>query len=1079
MKRLLGVTSLVLAAALSGAAQTSTVQVSGVIQDASGAIVAGAKVTITNISTSAARAVESGGDGSYLITNLPPGAYKLEAAKDGFVTYVRTGIVLQVGSSPQMNVTMKVGAVTETVEVSANATMVDTSTTAVGQVIDRARVVDLPLNGRNATQLIGLSGAAVAYNTGSNPSGTGLVNNLDYPTVAAYSVSGGQGNATNFFLDGGVHMDPRTNVGLPLPFPDALQEFKVETSSLPANYGSHPGGAVNAVTMSGTNALHGSLFEFLRNGAMDARNFFAPVHDSLRRNQFGGVAGGAIKKDKLFFFVGYQGTTERTAPVTNVAFVPTAAVLQGNFQSFLAPPCQARQVNLAASSGAVNNIVPASLLNPVALKYAALLPPTTDPCGKVLYGVPTRDDENQVIARADWQRTANDSIFFRYFVADYSQAAYSDPKNLLASVTSPGLADRVSSAMLGDTYVLNPSTVSSLRLSFSRSAIFRTNAPGVPTMQQLGSNIYAPVPNYLGQIFVIGAFQPFAIPGYSVTNIWGVSESISTTVRGHQLSFGVNFNHTQLNGLGPYQMNPRLIFNGQLTGNSVADLMLGKVDTFLQGNGQIGADRQNSPALFVQDNWRISSRLQINLGLRWDPFIPQHQILNYASDFSQAGFYAGQTSKVYVNAPPGLTFPGDAGFPGQSDVFPRYGDFAPRFGLVYSPSGNGTDTIRAGYGLFYDSSYLWNTLHVPLNAPWGNTISLSAPPGGLSDPWQGYPGGNPFPTALNPAANTAFPVDAAYVFEPVNAHATYVQQWNVAYSKQLGSDWVLTATYLGNKTTHQWLGRELNPAVYSPGATTATQEARRVMIRANPATGKYFGSAIQIDDGGNASYNGLLLSANHRMSRHFSIGANYTWSHCFDQGEANQDIVNTYQDPNNRRVEWGNCNSDLRHIGNVSAILESPKFGPRWVQAIASNWQLSGIFTAHSGGWLTVVDGTDVSLTGIGLDRPNAIGGASLANPAITKWFNTAAFQKQTAGTYGNAGRSVVAGPANWNLDSGLWRTFTMAERFKLTARFEAFNTLNHARFNAPVTTLSAGNFGQITAAQDPRILQMALKLAF
>lgn len=1082
---------LVFAASFRCEAQTQTVEVSGAVKDSTGAAISGAQIKLMNVDTSAVRTAETGSDGAYVFTNLPTGPYRLEATKAGFVTYAQTGIVLQVGTSPQVNVTLKVGAVNERIEVAANATMIDTTSTAVGQVIDRDRVMDLPLNGRNATQLIALSGAAVAYNSGSNPNPSGLVNNLNYPTVAAYAVSGGQGNATNYFLDAGTHMDPRTNVGLPLPFPDALQEFKVESSSLPANYGSHPGGSVNAVTMSGTNTVHGDAFEFLRNGDLDARNFFAPVHDSLRRNQFGGVVGGAVKKDKLFFFLGYQGTTERTAPVTNIAYVPTAAVLQGNFQTVLSPPCTKAQVNLSPSSGAVNNIIPKTLLNPVALKFAGLLPATSDPCGKVIFGVPTSDDESQGVARIDWQPSQKDSIFFRYFVSDYSLKPFYDKTNILTAGVNPGLADRVTSAIAGDTYVLNPSTISVFRASFSRSAVRRVGADGVPTMTSLGSNVTSEVANYLGQFSVSGYFAENypsgAIPGYVITNVFGVSEEVNMTLHAHQLAAGFNLTHTQMNGDGEFQMNPRMLFTGQLTGNALADLMTGSLDTFLQGNGQIAADRQNAPSLYLQDNWKVSSRLQINTGLRWDPFIPQHQILNYASDFNQSAFYAGQGSKAYVNAPPGLTFPGDPGFPGQSDVFPRYGDFAPRFGVVYSPRGQGTETIRAGYGIFYDSSYLWNTLHVPLNAPWGNTITLTAPPGGLSNPWQAYPGGNPFPTPLNPPSTTAFPLDATYVFEPAHAHATYVQQWNVAFQKQLGGNWLISATYLGNKTTHQWLGHELNPAVYSPGATTATQEARRVMILANPATGKYFGSTIQIDDSGNASYNGLLLSANHRFSQNFSILANYTWSHCFDDGEANQDILNEYQNPNNRKGEWASCASDLRHIANVSAIFQSPKFGPAWVQAIASNWQLSGIFTAHSGGWLTVTDGTDISLTGLGADRPNLVGNPNLANPTIAQWFNTAAFAKQAAGTFGNAGRGVVEGPSGWNLDAGLWRTFAIKERLKLTARFEAFNSLNHPQFNAPSTgnsyiasaQLSSPNFGQVTSAQNPRILQVALKLVF
>src|SRR5215813_6459991 len=311
--------------------------------------------------------------GSYVFANLPVGPYRLEASLAGFSTYLQTGIVLQVNSNPTINVVLQVGQVSSAVEVQADANMVETHSNVIGQVVDQQRVAELPLNGRNVTQLIALFGAAVP-NTGG-----GLASNLNYPTVAAFSIAGGQNNATNYFLDGATHIDSRTNVGLPLPFPDALQEFKIETSTLPANYGSHPGGAINVVTKSGTNEFHGDAFWFVRNGSFNARNFFAPVRDSLKRNQYGGVLGGPIAKDKLFFFQGYEGTIQRTAPATNTAYVPTADVLAGNFQSILAPPCQARQVNLPASI-ANNNVLLPGLINPVALKVTALLPVADDPC---------------------------------------------------------------------------------------------------------------------------------------------------------------------------------------------------------------------------------------------------------------------------------------------------------------------------------------------------------------------------------------------------------------------------------------------------------------------------------------------------------------------------------------------------------------------------------------------------------------------------------------------------------------------------------------------------------------------------
>jgi hypothetical protein len=1075
-----------LSAAACWAQITATSQMSGSVQDSTGLAVPGATVTLTNTETGAARTVNTKEDGSYLFTQLPAGSYGLRVVKDGFNTYNQRGIELQVDSNPQINVTLAVGAVTQEVTVQASAAMVETHSNGLGQVIDQQRVVDLPLNGRNVTQLISLSGAAVP-NTGG-----GLVNTLDYPTAASFSIAGSQGNATNYFLDGGTHLDLRTNVGLPLPFPDALEEFKVETSTLPANFGNHPGGAVNAITKSGTNTIHGDLFEFVRNYIFDGRPAFATVRDSLHRNQFGGTFGAPIIKNRLFIFGGYQGTIERTAPATNISYVPTAAVLQGNFQTILSPACQGgKQINLLASSGAVNNIVPQSLLNPVALNFAKLLPVSSDPCGKLQYGVPTIDNENQEVVRADFQRTASDSLFFRYFITNYTLQAYYDKSNLLTANTA-GLNDGVQSAVMGDTRVINSTTVNSFRATFARTSVLRHDADGIPTLAQLGSNIYAPIANFDGQFSVSNYFSAGgALPGYVFTNSYIVSDEVALTKGAHQLAIGFSWIHPQMNGNGQYQINPGMTFNGTLTGNALADFMTGSLDTISQGGGQVSRDGQNIPSLYIQDSWKVSRRLQINTGLRWDPFIPQHTKYGYAAQFNPAAFYAGQGSKVYPQAPPGLTFPGDPGFPGKSDTSPRYADFAPRFGLVFDPRGKGVETIRVGYGIFYDSSYMWNTLHVPLNPPWGQTISLTAPAGGLSNPWQAYPGGDPFPFPPATSSTAKFPIAGVYVFEPANAHPTYLQQWNVAFQKQVKS-WLFSATYLGNHTVHQWLGTQLNPAVYVPGgpctllgvtynpcSSTASTNGRRQFALANAATGQYFGSVAEIDDGGTASYNALLLSAQHRFIQHFSWLGNYTLSHCLDQGEASQDIGSMYQDPRNRLANSGNCANDHRQIFNNSLVVESPNFASHWAERIAGHWQASAILTDISGAWLNVTDGVDNSLTANNNDRPSLVGTWQLSNPTLHQDFNTVAFAKSPAGTFGNAGRDIMPGRANWDLDVAVWRSFTFMERKSIDFRAEAFNAVNHVQYGNPNTSLNAATFGQITSSANPRIVQMALKFRF
>jgi len=1223
MKRVFALLLLVCFPLLYAHAQ-ATAQISGTVLDASGAAIAGAQVQITNTGTNAVRTVQSSDDGSYSFPNLPIGPYKLDVSKQGFTTYVQSGIVLQVNTNPTVNVTLQVGAVTQTVEVQANAAMVETqNTSGLGQVIQPEQVNDLPLNGRQATQLILLSGAAV-NNTGVG----GVANNLDYEGpggsgVVAYSVAGSQGNATNYYLDGSLNMDFRTNVGEPMPFPDALQEFKVESNALPANEGSHPGGSVNAAVKSGTNSFHGDLFDYLRNTAMDAytERFVqsngkppagAPVPDNLKRNQFGGIIGGPIVRDKLFFFYGYQGTRERVQGGTTTVQVPTTATLAGDFTAMLAPPCQKTQVYLNdayVTAHDSNVLLPSLLSTPsaaVAAKLVPYLPTPTDACGTAVYTTKTSDDENQSVMRGDWQRTQNDSIFLRYFITNYTLFPnYTNHDILTAS--APGLADRVQSVDIGDTHILNPQLISSLRVAFLRTATVRTSPAGIPTWSQLGAAVTSQVANYTGQNSVSGYFSPTdpAFPGYDYENTFEISETIGWTHGAHQMTFGFAGEHVQMNNDGLFQVNANFTFSGSITNNALADFVTGNSGTLKQGNGQLGRDSQNMPALFFQDNWKVSRTFQLNAGLRWDPFIPQYTKYKQASDFNLANYYAGTESSVYPNAPPGITFPGDSGFNEKSDTNAHLWDFSPRLGIVWDPRGNGRETIRAGYGLFYDTSVLWNTMHIVLNPPWGLTLSLTpnvqnfisnttnpacgagcnADAGTIANPWYNYAGGNPFPAPLNPPSSFVFPQHGTYVFENQDIKPSNVQQWNVSFQKQLGANWLISASYLGSKTTHQWAGYNLSPAVlitagmsapgiisdagvtptsgsctllyggtaianevtFNPcngngtsslsaktqgactppaapcGISVTNDNARRALTLANPTEGPLLdGGIVQDFSSANAAYNGLLVSAQHRLSQNFSVLTNFTWSHCMDQTEIGQDIGNAFENPSNRKADWGPCASDRRRILNLSIVAQSPHHSQRLLQALLGDWQGSGIFTATSGSWLNVTDGEDVSLTNVGADRPDEIANPFVAGPVAANpnpacqiaagtssggvngiapttlhtmlaWYNPCAFVAAPLGSYGTLGRDAMLGPGNWNFDAAVWRTFPISERFKLDFRAEAFNAFNHFEMGNPGTGLFSGNIntsnpnltgrsttaGYIGSAAAPRIMQLALKLTF
>ena len=519
-RALLGIVVLVLATDGTASAQAiAGSQLSGVVRDATGGAIPGAEVTMIKTDTGAIRTVFTGADGAYALPNLPVGPYQLKVALQGFNTYVRDGIVLQVSSNPEVNVTLSVGAISEQVTVTADTSMVETKNTGVGQVIDNQRIMEIPLNGRQVTELIFTSGLAT-----SAPAGD-LNTNKNFPTVTI-SVAGGQANGITYIMDGGTHNDPFNNLNLPTPFPDALQEFKVETSALPARYGYHAASAVNLVTKSGSNQVHGDLFEFLRNYHFNARNFFAPQRDSLNRNQFGGTLGAPIIKNKMFLFGGYQGRVERSNPATTISFVPTQAMLNGDFTSITSPACNSgRQLNL--TGGFVGNRIDPSRLSPVALNFLKHVPVSSDPCGRLQYGIPNNNTEHQGLAKIDYTINSNSSLFARYFYAVYDNPATYDGGNVL-TLSRTGQNNQVHSFVLGHNQILSGSTLNSLHITINRTLNDRP-LPSFFSATDLGSKVSSLVPGYVG-VNVTG--NGFSVgsgatnPGYFNSKGWQVADDL-------------------------------------------------------------------------------------------------------------------------------------------------------------------------------------------------------------------------------------------------------------------------------------------------------------------------------------------------------------------------------------------------------------------------------------------------------------------------------------------------------------------------------------------------------------------------
>ncbi len=1061
-------------------------QIQGTVTDPSGAAVPGAAIKATQTDTGVVRTVNTGADGGYVLPNLPIGPYRLEVSKEGFSSYVQSGVVLQVATNPTVDVALKVGASSEQVQVEANAAQVETEATGVGQVMENRRILELPLNGRLATDLIQLTPAVINQ---------GVAGAGGFPNTGNVVVAGGQSSGVAYFLDGSLFNNPWDNANMPFPFPDALQEFKVDTSALTAQNGMHAGASITAVTKSGTNGFHGDAFDFFRNGDLNARNFFAPTRDTLKRNQFGGTIGGPIKKDKIFFFFGYQGTKTRQDPSTTNAFVPTAAMQQGDFS--------------ACPSFGNLKIAP-SLLDPASLKLAAALPPTSGPCGNTTFGEVTKIGEGQYVGRVDYQISEKQSLFARYTTTSYYRPpSYTFTPDNLLSTGQGGFDDRTQSTIVGDTYLISPTTVNAFRAAWDRVAIQRYNADSFSACD-LGVQMYCGYLPHQSFFTVTNSFSvgvPTGTQGISHSNTYQLTNDV-TLVRGkHQITLGAN------------GADYRLVFYGtvyaqnQFTFPSLPAFLLGQFNTNAISTPNDLIQGKYFAAGYAADTWKVTPKLTVNLGLRWEPFLPPQMKNGAIYNFNEANFYAGVKTTVYNNAPPGFTFPGDPGFQGQAGMNTHWNLWAPRVGIAYDPFGDGKTVIRASYGISYDYANAQLFVNTSDASPFGGTVTFPANTSILhpfTNVYASNPGANIFPYALN--ANAPFALHGTFIAIPPNLQVPEVHQWNLVVQRQFGQNWVASATYVGSESEHLLNSYQLNPSTPVPcpnGApltacnNVGTENAHRLFSNSGVPGANLIGYMDTYGSGATSSYNGLILSVQKQLSRGVSANANYTWSHCIGDltignstGNAGAGLVI----PNNRAYDRGNCQSaqiggvfsaDRRQIFNSSIVYETPTFSNRMENLLLSNWNMSGIYRAQSAPWLTVTTATDIALTGASTQRPVQVSGNPLcSNPGPSCWINPAAFVNPAPGTLSTMGRDNVPGPSFFQIDAALVRLFTVREKQTLEVRVEAFNLTNSFRAGVPLPALTAGGsgvntvyggtkFGQITSALDPRILQVALKYVF
>jgi hypothetical protein len=1053
-------------AAIPAVAQTTTGGISGVVRDAGGGVMPGVTVKATHEATSAVTEAVTNDLGIYVLRGLPVGRYTVVAEVSGFQTARNTDVVVRVNEDVRLDVAMKVGALTETVTVSGMASTVDTTTGTLRTVVDQDRIEKLPLNGRNPTQLMQLV-AGVQPDTR-----TSLTSGATYPGIQPVSSSGARANTTNYVLDGGSNNDHYSNAPNPMPNPDALQEFSVQTNAFSAEYGRNVGAIVNAVTRAGTNSFHGLAFGYLRHYRMNATNFFTPgVDDGLKRNQYGGTFGGPIVKSRTFFFGSYQGTNQEQRPTSRSSLVPSAAMRAGDFSAL------SRQLrNPVTGQPFPNNQIPSSMLSPAARQIVGDWLPLPNPQAgdnplTLRFAVPQSLDDYQYLGRVDHTFSNSHRAYGRVWVSRASVPAYLEEGNVLTS--SFGRTWQNTVVSLNDTYIIRPSLVNNLVVTFNRTNNdnFQVYPPDYST---LGINVY----NDKTPQWVFNVSGYFGINSGDTNQFLRDEYQVSDTVRWtrgqHEIATGFEYSYGKGDIVNNFRANGRFSFSGAapFTGDALADFMIGKFSSFEQGIGEYKNTRMHLFASFIQDTYRVSSRLSLNLGLRWDPFIPYTDVNDRL-----ACYRPGQQSTVYVNAPAGALYPGDSGCPaGGYDADWR--NFGPRLGVAYDPLGDGRTSVRAGYGAFFDRPNTISTNSLANQGPFGTVVSF---PGDftntVADPYAGRV--NPFPADpfnVPPDVRFVLPHNM-FSYDPEMENGT-LHSWNLTVEREILPSYLVRAAYAGSAGRKLTILREVNAAIYTAGATTATTNQRRPLY-------PNFGSIVSNEPTGESSYHSLQLTLDKRFAKGFSVLSSYTLSKTMDHSSENKQTGAVQTNPFDLEFDWGPANFDRRHRWVTSFLYEIPgRTGSAVLDAVVSGWSVTGIWLMQSGLPFSVTSGADNARSGTGgqlADRvgdPNLPDGRSRAEK-IAEWFNKAAFVPNALGTFGNSGRNALRGPGYRSLDLGLHKTFDTPGRARVQVRIEAFNALNNVNLDLPNSSQNSGNFGKILSAGDPRIMQLALRVSF
>ncbi|MDP3000921.1 MAG: TonB-dependent receptor [Bryobacterales bacterium] len=1031
-----------------------SVTIFGTITDSTGAVLPNIAVTVANTQTGAVRQTVSTAAGTYVVSQLPVGTYSVRVEASGFKTFVQDNIRAQMDENRQVNIQMALGGVTESIEVQAEITQVETRSGALREVVDSARIVELPLNGRNAIQLqymVPGTGGRAAAGQAQNES---------------VSINGTRTNSNNYSLDGGDNHDPYFNTPSVFPNPDALEEFSVQTSSYGADKGRNAGAFVNAVTRSGTNVFHGTLFEFLRNEKLNARNFFANNVPPFKRSQFGGTIGGPVVKDKTFFFFTYQRTAERSTPGSVTSTVLTEPQRKGDFTGL-------NKVLKDPLGGNIpNNIIPASRLYAPSVKFLdAFVPLPNRPQGLLTFASGQTRDNDQYVGKADHRLSDADQLSGRllYSFDDFAQETGNIPGFLA------GIKYWNWNAAATHTHIFSPTVLNSFTFSFDK--IDRRQLPIVPGNKSwidLGAKFTRAVKgDYLvgHDTALDGYFQAFSrFPLNHFRQSWQFSELLSLTRGSHFVRFGGDLRRSLLDMQELFQCDPQVRFGANYTGDSAPDFLLGRPRQITQIAQVHNQPRTTEIGVFAQDDWKISRRLTLNLGLRWDPFFPFSDAMN---TFSQVR--VGQKSTVFPVAPAGIVFSGDSGVP-NATIKNQWGNFGPRFGFAIDPTGAGKASVRGGYGLFYSQVRQQANNQVSTNQPFSIKLIVNTPTGGLENPYS--ESGNPFPFTPPQSAQEK----AAYKFltpltvtewDPDFRNAI-VQQWNLSLQRQFFGSYIASVAYVGSKGNHLFMANELNPGIYAPGGRPLDQRRPLYPTFATISDQASFGNSI---------YHSLQLSLNKRLSKGLTILANYTFAKLIDDSSGDGSVPSN---PFSYRNQRGPGDFDIPHRFIGSYIWQLPKLERLHplLRHVVGSWETNGLVTLESGRPFSVTSGRDNSGSGMNADRADVAGDPHLDTgrpraQLIDRYFNTAAFAQNPAGTFGTSGRNILRDPGTATVDFGMIKGFPIHERHRLQFRAEMFNLFNRVNLGRPNANQSAATFGRITGADSPRVIQLALKYMF